>query len=167
MAFLFLTSFSSLFCTLPLARIMILDYKLVYPTGSAIAGIINSFHTPRGAATMRLQVRALVKALAGSLTWDAFQWLYTGGDGCGFQDFPLFGLSAYKQRFYFDFSPSLVGVGMICPHLINFSLLFGAVVSSGVMWPLLKRKQGDWFTDPSPSSLRGINGYKVSSSSSL
>jgi hypothetical protein len=27
---------------------MILDYKLVYPTGSAIAGIVNSFHTPRG-----------------------------------------------------------------------------------------------------------------------
>jgi uncharacterized oligopeptide transporter (OPT) family protein len=45
MGFLFLTS---LFCTLPLTKIMILDYKLVYPTGSAIAGIVNSFHTPRG-----------------------------------------------------------------------------------------------------------------------
>ncbi|GJN06576.1 hypothetical protein PR202_ga24319 [Eleusine coracana subsp. coracana] len=161
MAFLFLTSFSGLFCTLPLTKIMILDYKLMYPTGSAIAGIVNSFHTPKGAATAKLQLRALVKALVGSFIWDSFQWVYTGGDGCGFQDFPLFGLNAYKQRFYFDFSPSLVGVGMICPYIINFSLLLGAVVSSGIIWPLLKKKQGEWFTDPSPSSFRGINGYKV------
>jgi hypothetical protein len=50
---------------------------------------------------------------------------------------------------------------MICPLLINFSLLFRAVVSSGIMWPLLKRKQGDWFTDPTLSSLRGINDYNL------
>ncbi|TVT99847.1 hypothetical protein EJB05_54756 [Eragrostis curvula] len=161
MTFLFLTSFSSLFCNLPLTKIMIVDYKLMYPTGSAIAGIINSFHTPKGAATAKLQVRALVQTLIGSFTWASFQWFYTGGDGCGFQDFPIFGLYAYRQRFYFDFSPSLVGVGMICPYLINFSLLFGAVISSGIMWPLLQKKQGEWFTDPSRSSFRGINGYKV------
>jgi hypothetical protein len=68
-------------------------------------------------------VRALVKTLAGSFSWDAFQWLYTGGHGCGFQDFPLFGLSAYKQRFYFDFSPSLVGVGN-CRNEIQISTLW-------------------------------------------
>ncbi|GJN06580.1 hypothetical protein PR202_ga24323 [Eleusine coracana subsp. coracana] len=147
MAFLFLTSFSGLFCTLPLTKMMILDYKLMYPTGSAIAGIVNSFHTPKGAATAKLQLRALVKALVGSFIWDSFQWVYTGGDGCGFQDFPLFGLNAYKQRFYFDFSPSLVGVGMICPYIINFSLLLGAVVSSGIIWPLLKKKQGECYDD--------------------
>ncbi|XP_062188710.1 probable metal-nicotianamine transporter YSL1 [Phragmites australis] len=161
MAFLFLISFSSLFCTLPLRKIMILDYKLMYPSGSAIAGIVNSFHTPKGAATAKLQVRALVKSLVGSFTWAAFQWFYTGGDGCGFQAFPVFGLKAYRERFYFDFSPSLVGVGMICPYLVNFSLLFGAVVSSGIIWPVLQGKQGKWFTDPSPTSFRGINGYKV------
>jgi hypothetical protein len=43
--------------------------------------------------------------------------------GCGFQDFPLFGLSAYKQRFYFDFSPSLVGVGN-CRNEIQISTLW-------------------------------------------
>lgn len=144
-----------------LEQIMILDYKLMYPTGSAIAGVVNSFHTPQGATTAKVQVRALMKALMGSLSWGAFQWTYTGGDGCGFQDFPLFGLNAYKQRFYFDFSPSLVGVGMICPYLINFSLLFGAILSSGIISPLMMKKQGEWFTDPSPTSLRGLNGYKV------
>jgi hypothetical protein len=32
---------------------MILDYKLMYPSGPAIAGIVNSFHTPAGAATAK------------------------------------------------------------------------------------------------------------------
>ncbi|RLM93009.1 hypothetical protein C2845_PM08G00190 [Panicum miliaceum] len=149
-AFSFLTGFSSLFITLPLTKVMILDYKLLYPSGSAIAGLVNSFHTPKGAATATVQVAALLRSLGGSFSWAAFQWLYTGGDGCGFQAFPLFGLEAYKKRFYFDFSLSLVGIGIICPCIVNFSLLFGAVVSSGILWPILQAKQGTW-----------LNGYKV------
>lgn len=160
-AYSFLTGFSSLFVTLPLTNVMILDYKLLYPSGSAIAGLVNSFHTPRGAATAKLQVAALLRSLVGSFGWAAFQWFYTGGDGCGFQAFPLFGLDAYAKRFYFDFSPSLVGVGIICPFMVNLSLLAGAVLSSGILWPILQAKQGSWYTDPSPSSLRGLNGYKV------
>ncbi|KAG9129989.1 hypothetical protein Leryth_007099 [Lithospermum erythrorhizon] len=37
------------------------------------------------------------------------------------------------------------GAGMICPHLVNLSLLFGAVLSWGLMWPLIKERKGDWF----------------------
>ncbi|KQK03501.1 hypothetical protein BRADI_2g08267v3 [Brachypodium distachyon] len=160
-AFLSLVSFASLFCTLPLRKLMILDYKLMYPTGSAIAGIVNSFHTPAGAATAKLQVLAMSKAMAGSFMWAFFQWFYTGGSGCGFQDFPMFGIKAYKQKFYFDFSASLVGVGMICPVLINFSMLFGSIITSFIMWPTLQSKKGQWYTDPSPTNFKGINGYKV------
>ncbi|XP_040381947.1 probable metal-nicotianamine transporter YSL1 [Oryza brachyantha] len=160
-AFLFLVGFSSLLCTLPLRKIMIVDYKLTYPSGSAIAGIVNSFHTPKGAATAKLQVNALFKSMAGSFMWAFFQWFYTGGDGCGFQAFPLFGLDAYKEKFFFDFSASLVGVGMICPHLINFSMLLGSVSSCLLIWPAIQTKQGEWYTDPSPTSFKGINGYKV------
>ncbi|KAF8643729.1 hypothetical protein HU200_066795 [Digitaria exilis] len=160
-AFSFITGFSSLLVTLPLTKVMILDYKLLYPTGSAIAGLVNSFHTPKGAATASLQVSALLKSVFGSLSWAMFQWFYTGGDGCGFQAFPLLGLDAYRRRFYFDFSASLVGVGIICPYVVNLSLLLGAVLSSGILWPLLQAKQGTWYTDPSPTSLRGLNGYKV------
>ncbi|CAO2205011.1 unnamed protein product [Urochloa humidicola] len=160
-AYSFLTGFSSLLVTLPLTKVMILDYKLLYPSGSAIAGLVNSFHTPKGAATAKLQVAALLRSLGGSLSWAVLQWFYAGGDGCGFGAFPLFGLEAYRKRFYFDFSPSLVGVGMICPFMVNLSLLLGAVVSSGILWPMLQAKQGTWYTDPSPSSLRGLNGYKV------
>ena len=66
-------------------------------------------------------------------------------------------------RFYFDFSLTYVGAGMICSHLVNLSLLFGAVLSYGLMWPLINRLKGDWFSeDLQESSMESLYGYKVS-----
>jgi hypothetical protein len=51
---------------------------------------------------------------------------------------------------------------MICPFLINMSLLVGAILSWGVMWPLIAAKKGSWYpAELSPSSLHGLQGYKV------
>jgi hypothetical protein len=51
---------------------------------------------------------------------------------------------------------------MICPYLINISLLVGAILSWGVMWPLIDAKKGSWFSaDLKSSSLHGLQGYKV------
>lgn len=46
--FLFVVSFVGLLALLPLRKIMIVDYKLPYPSGTATAVLINGFHTPRG-----------------------------------------------------------------------------------------------------------------------
>jgi hypothetical protein len=32
-----------------------------------------------------------------SFLWSFFQWFYTAGEGCGFAEFPTFGLKAWKQ----------------------------------------------------------------------
>lgn len=65
-------------------------------------------------------------------------------------------------RFYFDFSMTYVGAGMICSHLVNLSLLFGAVVSWGILWPLIRVLKGNWFPESLPeSSMKSLNGYKV------
>ncbi|CAI0378108.1 unnamed protein product [Linum tenue] len=117
MGFLLLVSFVGLFSIVLLRKVMILKYKLTYPSGTATAHLINSFHTPKGAAL---------------------------------------------AKFFFDFSATYVGVGMICPYMVNISLLFGAVISWGLMWPLIDAKKGDWFSaDLSPSSLHGLQGYKI------
>ena len=51
---------------------------------------------------------------------------------------------------------------MICPYLINISVLVGAILSWGVMWPLIKARKGDWYAaDLSDSNLRGVQGYRV------
>lgn len=65
-------------------------------------------------------------------------------------------------RFYFDFSAVFVGTGMICSHLVNLSLLLGAVLSYGVMWPLLSQLKGEWFPESlEESDMKSLYGYKV------
>lgn len=160
--FLFIVSFLGLFSVMPLRKIMLIDFKLTYPSGTATAHLINGFHTPLGGELARKQVRALGKFFSFSFLWGFFQWFFSGGEGCGFEHFPSLGLQAYKNKFYFNFSTTYIGVGMVCPYLINVSLLVGAILSWGVMWPLIETKQGDWYSAKlSPQSLQGIQGYKV------
>lgn len=160
--FLFVVSFLGLFSVVPLRKIMVIDFRLTYPSGTATAHLINSFHTPQGAKLAKKQVKELFKFFNFSFIWGFFQWFFTAGDGCGFSNFPTFGLQAYKQKFYFDFSATYVGVGMICPYIINVSLLLGAILSWGIMWPLIDKKKGDWYSaNLSESSLHGLQGYKV------
>ncbi|XP_057492576.1 probable metal-nicotianamine transporter YSL7 [Actinidia eriantha] len=160
--FLFVVSFLGLFSVVPLRKIMIIDYKLIYPSGTATAHLINSFHTPQGAKLAKKQVRSLGKFFSFSFLWGFFQWFFTAGDGCGFANFPSFGLKAYENRFYFDFSATYVGVGMICPYLVNVSLLVGAILSWGIMWPLISEQRGHWYpAELKSTSLHGLQGYRI------
>ncbi|KAJ3680263.1 hypothetical protein LUZ60_016541 [Juncus effusus] len=160
--FLFLVSFIGLFALVPLRKIMIIDYKLIYPSGTATAHLINGFHTPQGAKLAKKQVKTLGRYFVVSFLWGFFQWFYTAGDDCGFINFPTLGLEAYQNKFYFDFSPTYVGVGMICPYIVNISVLLGGILSWGVMWPLINNKKGSWFSaELPPSNLHGLQGYRV------
>ncbi|KAM0935134.1 putative oligopeptide transporter, OPT superfamily [Dioscorea sansibarensis] len=160
--FLFAVSFAGLLALVPLRKIMIIDYNLTYPSGTATAVLINGFHSPDGNEMAKKQVHGFAKYFTISFLWSFFQWFFSGGDGCGFSQFPTFGLKAWKQTFFFDFSLTYVGAGMICSHLVNLSLLLGAVLSWGVMWPLISELKGDWYPDTLPeSSMRSLQGYKV------
>ncbi|CAN1832019.1 Probable metal-nicotianamine transporter YSL7 [Linum perenne] len=96
--FLFVVSFLGLFSVVPLRKIMVIDFKLSYPSGTATAHLINSFHTPQGAKLAKKQVRALGKFFSFSFLWGFFQWFFTAGDGCGFVNFPTFGLQAFEHK---------------------------------------------------------------------
>ncbi|KAG6426600.1 hypothetical protein SASPL_110826 [Salvia splendens] len=153
--FLFVVSFVGLLALVPLRKIMVIDYKLPYPSGTATAVLINGFHTSKGDKMAKKQVQGFTKFFTLSFAWSFFQWFYSGGESCGFINFPTLG-------FMFDFSMTYVGAGMICSHLVNLSLLVGAVLSWGVMWPLISNKKGDWFPDDiKESSMKSLNGYKV------
>ncbi|CAL9753400.1 unnamed protein product [Musa acuminata subsp. burmannicoides] len=160
--YMFIIGFLGLFSLVPLRKILIIDYKLIYPSGTAAAYLINGFHTPQGEKQAKKQVWTLGKSLICSFLWGFFQWFYTAGDACGFKAFPTFGLKAYENTFFFDFSATYVGVGMICPHIVNASFLLGAILSWGIMWPLVSNQRGDWYPADIPStSLQSLQGYKV------
>lgn len=69
----------------------------------------------------------------------------------------------YFRSFYFDFNTTYVGAGMICSHQVNLSLLLGAVLSYGVLWPLISQLKGQWFPESlEESDMKSLYGYKVS-----
>ena len=66
------------------------------------------------------------------------------------------------RRFYFDFSPTYVGCGLICPHIVNCSVLLGAIISWGFLWPFVSQHAGDWYpADLGSNDFKGLYGYKV------
>ncbi|XP_050383922.1 probable metal-nicotianamine transporter YSL6 isoform X2 [Argentina anserina] len=161
--FLVVVSFLGLFSLVPLRKVMVLDYKLTYPSGTATAMLINSFHTKSGAELAGKQVHCLGKYLSMSLIWSCFKWFFSGiGDSCGFDNFPSLGLTLFKNTFYFDFSPTYVGCGLICPHIVNCSVLLGAIISWGFLWPLISQHAGHWYpADLGTNDFKGLYGYKV------
>ncbi|RCV05877.1 hypothetical protein SETIT_1G118000v2 [Setaria italica] len=160
--FYFLISFVGLFAIVPMRKAMIIRHRLTYATGTATAHLINSFHTPQGAQEAKRQVSAMFTSLAGSLCWDIFQWFYTGGRNCGLAAIPTFGLKAYQKGFYFNFSATYVGVGMICPTVVSMSMLVGTILSSAIMLPYIESKKGVWYNAfYKENSMMGIYGYKV------
>lgn len=161
--FLFVVSFLGLFSLVPLRKVMVMDYKLTYPSGTATAMLINSFHTNTGAELARNQVSCLGKYLSISLCWSCFKWFFSGiGDSCGFDNFPSLGLALFKNTFYFDFSPTYIGCGLICPHIVSCSVLLGAIISWGFLWPFISCHAGDWYpADLGTNDFKGLYGYKV------
>lgn len=161
--FMFVVSFLGLFSLVTLRKVMVIDYKLTYPSGTATALLINSFHTNTGADLARKQVHSLGKYLSISFLWSCFKWFFSGvGDSCGFDKFPTLGLAAFKNTFYFDFSPTYIGCGLICPHIVNCSVLLGAIISWGFLWPYITERAGDWYpANLQSNDFKGLYGYKV------
>ncbi|KAK8966258.1 putative metal-nicotianamine transporter YSL9 [Platanthera guangdongensis] len=160
--FSFSVSFVGILILVPLRKMLIIDNKLPYPSGTATAVLINGFHTSKGDKMAQKQVRGFMKYFTLSFIWSFFQWFFSGGETCGFAQFPTFGLTAYRNTFFFDFSLTYIGAGMICSHIVNISLILGAVLSWGVMSPLLKGFEGDWFPSNIPhTSMKSLQGYKV------
>ncbi|QHO00404.1 putative metal-nicotianamine transporter [Arachis hypogaea] len=128
------------------------------------ANLINGFHTSEGAELAKKQVSKLGRfsPLASyGVSSNGFSLLVMIAD---FQaSLQLVYRPIRTSMFYFDFSATYVGIGMICPYIINVSLLIGGILSWGVMWPLIANKKGDWYDAKlKPSSLEGLQGYKAS-----
>ncbi|KAK3406145.1 hypothetical protein EUGRSUZ_K02320 [Eucalyptus grandis] len=124
--FLFVVSFLGLFAVVPLRKIMIIDFKLTYPSGTATAHLINGFHTPGGAKLTKKQVKALGKFFSFSFLWGFFQWFYKAEDGCGFAKFPSLGLKAFQNRCISltNFHFTLCDYFCVCLMMTNDGQLF-------------------------------------------
>ena len=52
--------------------------------------------------------------------------------------------------------------GMICPHIVNVSMMLGAIITWGFLWPFIASKAGEWYpADLNEHNFSGLFGYKV------
>ncbi|KAF5836148.1 OPT oligopeptide transporter protein-domain-containing protein [Dunaliella salina] len=169
--YLLCTSVIGVFMLVALRKTMIIDYDLTYPSGTATGLMIDSFFTQRGQETAGKQLTQMGRFFGISVAWDAFKWLFSGADCTfcsltticgGFEKFPIFGMVAAKWTFYANFTPNIIGAGMICPHIVNVSMVLGAILTWGFLWPYIASKEGIWYdAGQDDTSFAGLFGYKV------
>ncbi|KAK8608635.1 hypothetical protein V6N13_024052 [Hibiscus sabdariffa] len=149
--FLFVVSFLGLFSLTPLRKVMILDYKLTYPSGTATAMLINSFHTHSGAELAGKQVKCLGKYLSISFVWSCFKWF--------FQCFPCELLSFFtpvEKNAHICYENDRTFITISQRFFLGLSYLG---VSSG---PSFLHIAGDWYPSGLESNnFKGLYGYKV------
>ena len=52
---------------------------------------------------------------------------------------------------------------MICPHIVNVSMMLGSILTWGFLWPYIDAKAGYWYpVGLKEHDFRGLFGYKVS-----
>jgi len=79
-------------------QIMIVDYKLTYPSGTATAYLINGFHTPQGAKLARWYTVVSIYILVGLKRWEV-HWCFLSFTGSKWRNWvhslslALFGVS--------------------------------------------------------------------------
>jgi OPT family oligopeptide transporter len=165
MGFMAIISFIGIFALVPMRKLFVVKYRLTYPSGTATGTIINGFHTPLGAATAKRQVKALGKWFGISFCYSGLKWCFSGtGDSCGLDNIPSLGRKAQFWTWYSAFSATYIGIGMLVPKHITFAIMLGAIMSYGIMWPLINEKAGEWYPakyGQGRNDIRGLYAYKV------
>jgi hypothetical protein len=95
-----------------------------------------------------------------SFVFSGYQWVFNNPACNGFRRFPTFGLQALRYTWNFDFNLPFVGLGILAPISVTWSMLVGGLISWGLLWPLLSHMEGQWFAARlEPWDIRGAYGY--------
>jgi uncharacterized oligopeptide transporter (OPT) family protein len=151
------SAFFGTFFAVPLRKFTILKQKLPFPTGTATAVLIRSLHLPRADDEVRKRLNCLYITLALSLAWKVgggyarhllLEWNFWGW-------LAKAGCEKCERGAAFGWNPELApeffGVGMLTGLQVSASFLIGAVLSNGIIGPVL---QATGITKGNPMSMR-------------
>jgi len=109
--FLLAVSFVGILALVPLRKILVIDYKLTYPSGTATAVLINGFHARQGDEVAKMQVDGFTKYFAISFVWSFFQWFYSLEIIVGSHSFPLLDYELGNNRSSLISTSHMLGQG--------------------------------------------------------
>eukprot|EP01134_Creolimax_fragrantissima_P005973 CFRG5973T1 len=161
-AYSLVVSLSGIFVLTVMRGIYIIDLRLIYPSGTATGTMIKSFFTEEGQELAKMQFRSFTKWFAVAFFYGAYNWLFTNGDNCGIHALPTFGFALMNYTWYFTFELNYIGVGMLCPIVVSYSMMWGALLGWGILWPIVDGKSGVWYDESHVGNdMQGAFGYKV------
>ncbi|KAF0693715.1 Aste57867_15355 [Aphanomyces stellatus] len=129
---------------------MIIESRLLFPSGTATAVMIQTLHASKEA--VEYQWNVLKKAGIGAYCWSIFLYCF---DGLG--SFPIFGLEPKRYNWFCDWAPGTFAIALMLPFRVMYSIFIGCVVASAIMTPYLEAYQkGHWFTS---TKVDGLKAY--------
>lgn len=125
------TSLLGVFFAIPLRRQIVIEEKLLFPSGTANADIMRTLHTIGEKANRRGQVLLTLIGISGLIKW--------------FQEgipklIPAMNLLPGKAASYTlgtVWDPLLIGIGFLVGQRICLTIFFGALLTWGIIGPLL------------------------------
>ncbi len=138
--FILLLGLLGIFFTIPLRKQMLILDKLTFPTGTACATTIKTMHVHAGEALGQAKALGITGLISAGITWfrDAIPTIIPS----------LTAIPLSISKFSFESlslgiytSPMILSVGLLVGIRIGISLLIGAILSWGIIGPILVDRQ--------------------------
>ncbi|KAF2308858.1 hypothetical protein GH714_022048 [Hevea brasiliensis] len=145
--FLFLVWFVGLFVLIPFIKTSICLIQVVWQQQFSSMAFMPK----------EKQVSGFMKYFSISFLWAFFNWFFAGKEDVGSHSSQLLDCKLESKP------PISWEQGLFSSHAVNLSTLLGAVLSNGIMWPLINKLKGDWFPAnlQGEANMKGLYGYKV------
>lgn len=158
--YMMMVGLSGALLVLPFRKLLFARPSMTFATGAAAGQLLNTLHTPAMSYHGHKQMARFAQWSAISFVFSGYQWVFNHPACNGFRRFPTFGLQALRYTWNFDFALPFVGLGILAPISVAWSMLLGGLLSWGLLWPLLSRMEGTWFPQRlEPWDIRGAYGY--------
>ncbi|WIA09164.1 hypothetical protein OEZ85_008575 [Tetradesmus obliquus] len=158
--YMMMVGLSGALLVLPFRKLLFARPSMTFATGAAAGQLLNALHTPAMSYHGHKQMARFAQWSAISFVFSGYQWVFNHPACNGFRRFPTFGLQALRYTWNFDFALPFVGLGILAPISVAWSMLLGGLLSWGLLWPLLSRMEGTWFPQRlEPWDIRGAYGY--------
>ncbi len=137
-------AFLGVFFAVPLRRQMVVVEKLRYPTGTAAVETIKAMYASGAEAVKKARVllyagliAGLIKLLLSVKPLDLTGWVDIGFEDFGLSHWGILGVSFAALRIGLNFSPMMLGAGILVGPKVGWSLLTGAILCWGIIAPIL------------------------------
>jgi len=141
-------SFTGVITVTYFRKLYIVDLELPFPSPTATAVLIKGFFTEDGRALAQAQLKLFKIAASAAFVMTVLDWMFSGSDvGCvggSYSNIPIFGLAGVAAGWYLNMGSGLqfLGIGMILTPNISFSIVFGGILSYGILFPWLWNEKG-------------------------